>query len=68
MHLAVYKDNYFKSFDVSIMEHGCVDSQFTLLYNKDLKLILLTHPYFGSYERDQVNISLRGKWLLELKN
>ena len=47
MHKIGWKENYFKSTDVSMLGHGCVVSKFPQLYDKIKKISIVTTSIGG---------------------
>ena len=62
MHKIGWKDNYFKSTDISVLGNGCVVSKFPQFYDiiKN-KYQILPHPYVGSYEGEKGDKFLKEK-------
>ena len=57
MHKLCWKENYFKSADVSMLGHGCVVSQYPQFYDITKNIYqVLPLPNVGSYSGETVEI------------
>ena len=67
MHKLVWKSQFFKSADVSMLVHGCDVSQYPQFYDKNKKIYqILPRPYVGSYSGEKGHKFWHKPWILAL--
>ena len=68
MHKLGWKENYFKSADVSMLCHGCGVSQYPQFYDRTKNIYqVLPRPYVGIYSGEKFHQFLPDPWIIALE-